>query len=279
MKNQSLIITFIITGSVLLFCSGALIAQPSAAQLADRLDDLNEDRLSQIDRFTITMIATSGILEGTESTNRYEKVNRDGRDVLVSADEDENELAGIAGHFDGTLAEFVRKASSIVNDDYQGYSVYRIEVNDREFLNSLGDPVDIGEEDLTDQYGIESAVILLDSEDMIMRHASFYQQDDSGENITMNMKLSDFREYAGMPVPHSIEIDVEGLEQMISEDELEEARQAMREMESQLEQMPEAQRRMIEEQLMPQIERFERMIQQGELGNMRFEVKEVLVND
>jgi len=259
--------------------SSQLIAQPSAAQLADRLDQVNLERIQNIAQLQITNVITSGMMEGMETVTQYEKVQRNGRDVLEAVESDDMyEMGDMTGYFDEMMGEMVRHASTVAEENYQGNSVYRVEIDDREFLNSLAEDERITREELDEDFAPESVVLLLDTDELILYRATFYQQSSRGDSITMHINLSEYEVFSGLPIPRFVDFEIEGLEQMISEEEMAEARDALREMESQLEQMPEAQRNMIEQQLRPQIERFEQLVQQGELGNMRIEVTNVVVN-
>jgi len=268
--------------SLILFTIGSsqIIAQPTAAELADRLDQVNLERIQNIDQLQITNVITSGMMEGMENVTNYEKVQRNGRDVLeaVDSEDDMYEMGDMTGYFDEMMGEMVRHASSVSEESYQGNSVYRIEIDDREFLNSLAEDDRLSREELDEDFAPESVVLLMDTDELILYRATFYQQSSRGDSITMHINLSEYEYFSGLPIPLVVDFEIEGLDQMISEEEMAEARDALREMESQLEQMPEAQRNMIEQQLRPQIERFEQMVQQGELGNMRIEVTNVVVN-
>lgn len=274
--------TFVLGCLVFAVYSTQGIAQPSAAQLADRLDQVNLERIQNIDQLQITNVITSGMMEGLETVTNYEKVQRDGRDVLEAVDSDNTyEMGEMTGYFDEMMGEMVRHAGSVEEENYDGHSVYRIEIDDREFLSSFADDERItGDEfeELDEDFAPESVVLLIDSDELIIYRATFYQQSSQGDAITMHISLSEYEDFSGLPIPRVVDLEIEGLDQMISEEELAEAREALREMESQLEQMPEAQRNMIEQQLRPQIEQFEQLVQQGEIGNMRVEVTDVVVN-
>ncbi len=263
--------------SVFLF-SGNILAQ-SASQLADRVDQKNSEWLQQIDRIQITNKTTAGMLEGMESTTAYEKVNRDGIYILEAIDEDlDYDLGEMTGYFDGSMGKFIRNSESIDEDTYDGRSVYRVHVSDGEFLQSLGGPEQLAEDELEDEFYTESATAWIDRDELLLYRISFDMRGQGDRNMTIHIRFSEYQDHAGLPIPHVMDFDIEGLDQMISEEDLEEARRGMRELEQQLEQMPEAQRQMIEEQLQPQFERFEQMLEQGELGEMRIEVMDVQVN-
>lgn len=256
-----------------------LLAQPSPSALADQLDGAYTDRIQNIDRLRISTVAVGGMLEGMENTALYEKVNREGRDVLVEVDEEGRNEGVYQGMMDDVMSGMVRNARSISEEQMGGYAVYRVEVDDPEFLSDLQTGEAFANEDLDNEdFTIESATIYIDREELLLRYISFSQQETDGRRLTMNFEMTDYQTHTGFPVPHLMRIEVEGLDQMISDDELAEARQAMSELETQLESMPEAQRNMVENQLRPQMERFETMLEQGDLGNVEVRVVDVFVN-
>lgn len=266
----------------LILISNSSFAQPTGSELADRLEQVHKKRIEQINRIEITSRFTSGMLEGEESTTIYEKVQKNGRYILEPVEsEGQHEAAEMSGLFEDILGEMVLNSSSIENDTYNGYSTYKIQVDDPEFLNKLSTADALGEDEfdeIEDELLAESFTFWLDSDDLLMYHGSLIHTGPEGQKITINFSFSDYEIYSGLPIPGVTEVEMEGLEQLFTDEEIVEARNAMREMEEQLKEMPEAQREMIEQQLKPQMERFEQMIESGEMGNSRVEITEVVVN-
>ena len=260
-------------------------AQPSPSDLADRLAQAQQEHIRQIDRLQITNRITAGMFDGQETTTTFVKVERDGRHVLepVETDDffDDDEITGFTGEI---YIEMVRNASSIVRETHDGHEVYRVTIDDPEFLAGLEgmEPLDepmyddyYDDDGFMDDQVPESVTLWVDRSDLLMRAVRF----SFGEGgVNVNYRFSDYRTYSGLPVPMVTEVHIEGLEQLISEEDLAEAREAMRQMEAQLEQMPEAQREMIRRQLQPQMERLEQMLESGDMGKARIEVVDVKVN-
>ena len=260
-------------------------AQPSPSDLADRLAQAQQEHIRQIDRLQITNRITAGMFDGQETTTTFVKVERDGRHVLdpVETDDffDDDEITGFTGEI---YIEMVRNASSVVQETHDGHRVYRVTIDDPEFLaglegvDPLDEPVydDFDDEDaFMDDQVPESVTLWVDRSDLLIRAVRF---SFSEEGVTVNYRFGDYRTYSGLPVPMVTEVHIEGLDQLFSEEELTEAREAMRQMEAQLEQMPEAQREMIRQQLLPQLERLEQMLESGDMGKARIEVVDVVVN-
>lgn len=279
-----------LAAAVLLAASASILtqtaaAQPSPSDLADRLAQAQQEHIRQIDRLQITNRITAGMFDGQETTTTFVKVERDGRHVLepVETDDffDDDEIAGFTGEI---YIEMIRNASEVASDARDGHQVYRITIDDPEFLAGLEGMEPLDEpmhDDFDDEDGFmddqvpESVTLWVDRSDLLIRAVRFSFGE---EGVTVNYSFTDYRTYSGLPVPMVTEVHIEGLDQLISEEDLAETREAMRQMEAQLEQMPEAQREMIRQQLQPQMERLEQMLESGDMGKARIEVVDVKVN-
>ena len=260
-------------------------AQPSPAELADRMAQAQQEHIRQIDRLQMTSRITAGMLDGEQTTSTFVKTQRDGRYVLEPVDSDDfyddDDLTGFTGDI---YIDMIRNASRIDRETHDGHRVYRITIEDPDFLAGLDglsafdEPMD--DDDYYDDDGFmddvpETVTLWVDRGELIVRA---FQISFGDEGVTVNYRFTDYRTYSGLPVPMVTEVHIEGLENMISEEDLAEAREAMRQMEAQLEQMPEAQRDMIRRQIQPQMERLEQMLQSGDMGRARIEVVDVKVN-
>jgi hypothetical protein len=254
--------------------SGPVVAQPSANRLADDILQKNAERLSQIETLEMT-IEMEGMAFLPEMTTRYIKKVENGVPYLEidSADYD-SDYGTMSGTFDDTLARLVRGSSSITRETLGSYNTYKVYVDDQELLRSL----DEGEIEFDEmEMEAEAATIWIDTDQLYVRKLLMEQSVD-GDGMSVEMILNDYREYSGMPLAHTIEMKIHGINSQFSEEDIAEARKAMEEMERQLAQMPEAQRNAIERQLKPQIEQFEQMIDGGEPGSMVLRVTNVKVN-
>lgn len=278
---MSYIFSFLILFAQILI-TGSSFAQPAPSELADRIDELTMERIQEIDRLQYTNRFTAGILEGQESVSVFEKVERNGRYVLEPVEAGGDfETSEVAGFTQDVYSETIRNAGSIEHDTYNGTSVCKVLVDDQDYLNQLNTPDGLVDDEI-DGYETEAApeslTFWIDRDDLLVLFASYVFIGPEGDDIVMNVTLSDYEIYSGLPVPTVTNFEIEGFEQLFTEEDMAEARQAMREMEAQLEQMPEAQRRMIEEQFRPQIEQFEAILEGGDIGHTRIEVSDVVVN-
>lgn len=258
-----------------LFAPCALIAQPSPDQLADRINDLHQQRLSIIQSLQMT-VKTEVAGFSSESVTRYIRTETDGRFALVpdeSYDDLDTEL--FEGMYDGSFDRVIRAAESVTEEQLDSRASYRLIIRDSELLQSLGEEDEYDEDGMT--FEIEKATLWIDS-DLLMPLKMVYEQYEDGGGLTVEMELGDYKLYSGLPVAHTMAMKIEGMDQMMSDEDLAEARQAMREFEEQLESMPEAQRKMIREQMSGQMEQFERILESGMASTTIMEVVDVKVN-
>jgi len=256
--------------------SMALIAQPSPAELASEIESKNQDRLTGIDNLEMTVKMMVGDSEMDETTTRYITTTRDGRKILVVDTEDEfyedNEM--IEGMFDGSFEELVRGAESVENDRVDGRAAYKLVIRDRELLNDLQESeFDADEADIEINY----ATLWIDS-DMLVPVKMRYSKDEDESGLVIEIRMEDYETYSGLPIARKMTIEMEGIDTMFTEEEIVEARQAMQEMREQLDQMPRAQREMIEEQMAGQMEQFEQILESGGAGSTTMMVTDVRVN-
>jgi len=255
-----------------------LQAQPSPGQLADQIIDRNNERLSQIHTIEIEVtMGEGGIIPA--SATRYIKRTEQGRSWLEPEGDDPDMDSGLlSGVFDDQVPILISGASSISNESMNGYRVYKVVVDDVDLLNRLIEDDFEFEDDMDMEMEVKRATMWIDRDELIARKMFFEQTDEYGNDLNVEITLSDYREHQGLPIAHSVSVKMSGIDTQFTEEDIAEARQALRELEQQLQQMPEAQREMIERQLRPQIERFEQMIESGEIGEIIFRVTDVRVN-
>lgn len=269
---QTILILFI----HLFMLSAGGAAQPTPGQLADMILEMNSDRLSDITAVEITVQTEDNLIP--QSTTRYIKQSENGRVWLRPENEDPEIDSGLlSGVFDDQLPILISGAASIENEQLGEFSVYRVFIDDTDLLNTLVSD-DIEFEDMSGEMSVRAATVWLDREQLIARKLRFVQGDDSGKELIVEIHMEDYQVYSGLPVAHTVTFQFSGMETEFTDEEIAEARQGLEAFRQQLEQMPEAQRKMIEQQLQPQIERMESILNTGEIGDMVFLVKEVRIN-
>ncbi len=243
---------------VLSFTSSLALAQPSAEELATRIEAAQARQLADINSITIRTEMSTPMGDMPSST-RYVKEMKDGQPVLRPVGDDDMNVAGM---HDDTLTRLTRNASNIESVRHDGRQSYRILVDDAEFLRSL-DELQMGDEMMEDDLTPKEATVWVNADDYTVQRMRFIQIGPQGGDVTVQVDFSDYRRHRGLPVAHSVNLSIDGIDQMISSEEAAMARAQMEELKAQLETMPEAQRAMIEAQLAPQIAQFEQMMSSG----------------
>jgi len=271
---QNNLILFVL---ILSFTAVAAVAQPSADRLAEEMINKYEESLSQIETLSMTIQVNEGGLIPDMTTRYVKKTNENGTPYLDLENEDDMEMdfSAMAGSVD-QMVDLIRGAESISEEKVNGVDTYKIYVNDGDLLKSL----DQGEMEMEDmEIVFDSATFWIETGSMNVRKIFMEQTVEGDKNMSVEMNLDDYRDFSGYPVAMSMTMKIGGMSSQFSEEEIAEAREAMREMEKQLSQMPEAQRDAIERQIKPQMEQFERMLESDEGMTMNISVTDVKVNE
>ncbi len=258
------------------FTVAAAVAQPSADRIAEEMVNKYEESLSQIETLSMTIQVNEGGLIPDMTTRYVKKTNENGTPYLDLESENDMEMdfSALAGSVD-QMVELIRGAESITEESIDGKDTYKIFVNDSELLKSL----DQGEMEMQDmEIVFDAATIWIEKSSMNVRKLFMEQTVEGDKNMNVEMSLDDYQVFSGYPVPMSMTMKIGGMSSQFSSEEIAEAREAMKEMEKQLSQMPEAQREAIERQIKPQIEQFERMLESDEGMTMNIAVTDVKVN-
>jgi len=257
--------------------AAAAVAQPSADRIAQEMINKYEESLSQIETLSMTIQVNEGGLIPDMTTRYVKKTNENGTPYLdlENGDAMEMDFSALAGSVD-QMVDLIRGAESITEEKVNGMDTYKIYVNDSELLKSL-DQSEMEMEDM--EIVFDAATIWIEISTMNVRKIFMEQTVDGDKNMSMEMSLDDYQVFSGYPVPMSMTMKIGGMSSQFSAEEIAEAREAMREMEKQLSQMPEAQRQAIERQIKPQMEQFEQMLESGEGMTMNIAVTDVKVNE
>ncbi len=257
--------------------AAAAVAQPSADRIAEEMVNKYEESLSQIETLSMTIQVNEGGLIPDITTRYVKKVNENGTPYLdlENGNDMEMDFSALAGSVD-QMVDLVRGAESITEERVNGIDTYKIYVNDSELLKTL-DQSEMEMEEM--EIVFDAATIWIEINSMNVRKIFMEQTVEGDKNMNMEMSLDDYQVFSGYPVPMSMTMKIGGMSSQFSSEEIAEAREAMREMEKQLSQMPEAQREAIERQIKPQMEQFERMLESGEGMTMNISVTDVKVNE
>lgn len=258
---------------LLTFASGSLYAQPHPHDLAQQLITLNNERLQHIEQIEM-WVESEFFGTAQNSSSLLTKISRDGYSWLKIMDDDaDSDL--LSGIFDEHLPTLIKGASTVEMDVIEGFSVYHVLIDDPDFLSSL----DMGDPDYEEYYAEDLRIsIWIDSEELILRKAEFEQIDEDDRLIVTEVQFNNYDYFEGLPIATKISFTISGIGADFSDVDLEEMESSFREMEAMLEAMPEAQQRVIREQIDKQKAVFEQMKNNGWGDEFQILISDVLVN-
>lgn len=246
-------------------------AQPGPDQLADLVLQKNNENLSNIETLSMTVETFM-----TTTTSEFEKVVLDGMSILrpIEGEEDAPDIMNSA--FGTEMYDMIRSASSVTEESVNGHDTYKVFIDDPEAINQGMMSSQEIEESMEE---IKSLTIWIDSSELIPRMIRFESVTEDQNEINGEMTMNDYQNHAGLPIAHLIELRIEGIGGSVSEEDMARMRQQVAELETQMDNMPENVRSMMEEQLKPQMEALEAMMGEGgEAGVIPIRVLDVQVN-
>jgi len=128
---------------------------------------------------------------------------------------------------------------------------------------------------------IGSISLYFDDEHWVLRKMKFSTMAEIEEGdvrmIEPVIRMQDYRNINGLMIPFVTTISVHGLSEHLSEEEREQAMDALAELEKELEQIPEEQRAILEQMMGGQLDQLRQMLDE-DMIEFVIEIKEVLVN-
>ncbi|HSG82061.1 MAG TPA: hypothetical protein VLC48_07420 [Gemmatimonadota bacterium] len=244
-------------------------AGQSAAEVLETAIARFDDRMAGIDNYTVVMDVM-----GFEVTNYFEKETVDGRTTFVLKDRSGSNQQG-AGMFYNGFMEVVDRADLKGKESIDGYDCFVVTVDDFSGVDFDPETPD-DQEDFRPKHG----TFFLDSGDYLIRKVEMdgeFRRDGDWQSITMEIDFKDYREVDGMIHPFLSEMNVTGMNNAMSEEEIEEARKQLDEYKRQLAEMPDAQRAAVQRMMGSRMEEVERMLNSGSM-QVTTQVKELKVN-
>ncbi|MDI6401343.1 hypothetical protein QLX67_04995, partial [Balneolaceae bacterium ANBcel3] len=220
------------------------VAQPSPEELADRMDQVFQEQLSGINEIEFSYDFVSGILSGFSETVKLVKVEEDGK-LFLKAAEDEygDDMGSIIGVVDQMYGEIVRHARSVTYETFHGMEAYKVVIDDMEAIEKLDAMSDFFDAEDEEDVDFEEFTLYIDRDELVLLYAEF----NSGEDeLELHIRFLEYESYSGYPVPMVIELDIIGLDRLISEEEMAEAQAMMDMIRGELDDMDDGQREMIE---------------------------------
>lgn len=264
--------------AVVLAMAAALPAAPARAQSASSVLQkalARYDRqMKGVDNYTLTI--GSSMMPQTY-TVYYEKKMVNGHPVFVTPGQSQDKAASEWGNPYEVLPKIASRAKVAGHDTVDGHDTYVVVVND---LSGI----DFGQEALGRQQDAKlepkKMTLYLDSKDYLVRRMKMegtITRDTLSNPVTMDARMSDYRNIKGLMQPFKTQISMQGLTGTLSKEDQAQARQSLAQLKERLKNMPAAQRQAMEQMLGPQMKKMQQMLDTGSM-DMTIEVKGVKVN-
>lgn len=252
---------------------------PVAAQSVDAVVDAMKARYQQ----ELETVDTY-IIETNQYTSYHRKTSRDGEPMYETAmrwQGDGNRFfsgTGATSSLQPSLAQLdtlAQVATYEGTETVDGRRCHVLRVDDLSALSSAQMP---GMDDETTDQG--SMRMYIDAERSVpLRMDMEVQVTQNGEPQTVRpqIRFSDYRTADGLTLPWMMEMTMENVNASISPEEREQARQSLEELEARMNELPEAQRRMMAGMMEGQMEQLRSMLEDGSI-RFAVEVQNVQVN-
>jgi hypothetical protein len=229
-----------------------------------------EQRMEGIENYTIVQETM-----GFETELTFERTEVDGRTVFVPRGQEE--ATGGISNFYRMYPKIAERAELEGTEPVDGERCFVVAINDFSGLDldqemAMGDRGD---------FVPKTGLLYVDTDDHLIRKMEMegeITRDGQTSPMTAVTVLSDYRDIEGMLHPYLLNITATGLAAGMSEEEAEQARKSLAEMEEQLEGMDASQRAMVERMMGGQLDKLRKMLESGQF-EITVVTKEVRVNE
>lgn len=257
----------------LLLLSTANIQAQSPADILDRMIQEQTNSLSGIETMMVVTKLDGFISSETPDTTYYRKVTmNDGTQTLEAIssvhDTPNPDYFNFKHNYDLIVENSVYEGTQNVN----GRTAHVILIED---ISSLYGNLAAGAVPGTSV--AQSGRLFVDSRDNVLLMMQFDMQFDEQYFGSIDLIMSDYRNVDGLRYPFVMEMQIEGISEMFSAEDLAKARQGLAELNNQIENASRLERRILERAVRPQVERFERMLEDAGMM-MRMETLAIETN-
>ena len=249
--------TVIITAAICL--SATFVHAQSAADILDRMIEEYSNSISGIE--TMMMVTRmEGFLETDEpDTSYYRKVTmEDGTDTMQLVTSATDAPSADYYNFKRNYDAIVENASYEGTENIDGRNAHVLFIEDVSAFYQDA----VGSVEQQQDGEPQSGRLYIDANDNVLLRMSFDMNFEEEFSGSIDIDMKDYRVVDGINMPFLTEMRVQGISEQFSAEELAEARQGMQELKEQLENASGMQRRIMERAIMPQIERFEKMLEE-----------------
>jgi hypothetical protein len=256
-------------------------AQPTAAQILDRAVAAYEGMMAGVENYTLTQevmgFTVTTYFQRVPGTTEYEA-------YLVTPDGLEREDDDTAGSGAPPPVEMLRamraRAEAVGSETIGGVRTHGVRIEDFGTLaEQYGAIPPTGEEAASME--MDTATFYFGADDGLTRRAVIegtVQEDGPPTPMRIEMTFEDYRTVGGMRYPFQTTMKLSGMEESMSAEEQAELRRGLEDARRQFEQLPPAQREMMERMMGDQLRQMEGVLA-GEAYEMAIRVTDLRVNE
>ena len=257
--------------AVLLALPSGAVAQSAKKILMTSLEEY-EQRMEGIENYTIVQETM-----GFETELTFVRTKDDeGRTVFVLKGQEDASSGGMS-NFYRMYPKIAERAELEGRESVDGEQCHVVAINDFSGLD-LNQEMAMGEQG---SFVPKTGLLYVDTDDHLIRKMQMegeITRDGQTSPMTAVTVLSDYRDVEGMLHPYLLNITATGLAAGMSEEDAEEARKSLAEMEKNLEGMDDTQRAMVERMMGGQLDKLRKMLESGQF-EITVVTKEVRVNE
>ena len=251
---------------LVLLCSAVPARAQTAASVVEEMIGQMERRMANVQDFTIETEQYTTYYQKTDDEVGYRtRTVWKGNTPMAMADIEPTDYQANAAQ----LRKLAAAATYEGAETLDGQDVHVLYVDDVTALT-----------DETEDEVPGSMTFYVDAERYVplrMTYQVEMERDGTTQQLNPVISFEDYREVEGLLLPYKTSMVIENIDTGMSPEEREEAEQSLAEMEKQLEEMPAAQRRMMEGMMKQQLERLREVLAGGSM-TMVMEVEDVQVN-
>lgn len=266
----------------LLVLAGFWAPVPASAQSVDavisQMKQKYEQQLAAVDNY---------IIETDKYTTYHRKVTKDGTATYESTTQ-WTESEGMMGGFtmddagftqpgEGDLDRFAQNARYAGTETIDGVRTHVLIVDDP---SALDDEMPTQDE-MEGNVEVGALTFYVHADEYVPVRveydATFTHEDGESQQMTAVMTFRNYRTVDGLTIPYNTTMQMDNLNASISPEDREEARKGLEEMEKQMAQMDEQQRKMMERMMSGQLDKLRKIIEEGTI-EYAIEVQDVQVN-
>lgn len=230
----------------------------SAADIIDRMLQEHTDALANIETM-MTVTEMDGFVSSEEpDTTYYRKV------VLENGIATMQPVTSVSDQPSADSYNFARNYQALVeNATYEGTETIDGKSVHVLFIEDVSAFYDDVVANVPEDQEPQSGYMYIDTNDYVLLRMTFNISFDGEYDGGIQINMSDIRDVDGMKMPFLTEMKVEGISAEFDAEDMAEARQGLQELKEQLDNASGMQKRIMERAIMPQIERFEKMLEDG----------------